>query len=76
VWYQQKDQPVIRQDLGCFITDYNNIEEIDQIKMQKNNWYVINSQILHGVESMTRDRITVQIGLWTLDNIKSDLLSR
>lgn len=75
VWYQQHDNSIVRTDLGCYVTDYTLLRELGDVRMAKHNWYAINSQILHGVESLTQDRITVQIGLWDLNTVKSKLFT-
>ena len=71
VWYKEKDQPVIRSDLGCFVNDYSLLQTLDHVIMHENAWYVIDTKCLHGVENIEHDRLTVQIGLQHLDAVKS-----
>ena len=63
VFYQEKDQPVWREDLGCYVTDYDLLTEIDSVTIPKGVWCVFDTTILHGVLNIEKDRIAVQIGL-------------
>jgi hypothetical protein len=63
VFYQEKDQPVWREDVGCFVTDYDLLTEIDTITIPKGTWCVFDTTVLHGVLNLESDRIAVQVGL-------------
>jgi hypothetical protein len=67
VWWKQKGKDIYRPDLKNnwnvedTIRDYNDIEEIDRVKLKKHSWTCINTDILHSVEGLTRPRIAIQI---------------
>jgi len=73
-WYQQHGQSVQRPDLGCYVTDYSEIQVLDHVIMQERSWYALDTRVLHGVENIQHDRITVQIGLWHLDDVMTKLI--
>lgn len=75
-WYQQHGQDVRRSDLGCYVTDYSQIQILDHVIMQERSWFALDTRVLHGVENIECDRITVQIGLWHLDGVRTKLLSK
>jgi hypothetical protein len=63
VFYQEKDRPIWREDVGCFVTDYDLLTEIDAITIPKGTWCVFDTTVLHGVLNLESDRIAVQVGL-------------
>jgi len=63
VFYQEHDQPIWRTDLGCFVTDYSRLTEIDSVTIPLATWYSIDSTVLHGVRNIERDRVAIHVGL-------------
>lgn len=71
VWYQEKGQPYYRPGrLWLTVTDYDQLEERESIQLPPHCWSIINTQFLHGVENLTRDRIVIHVGLDSDKNIK------
>jgi hypothetical protein len=62
VWYQEKNQPVIREKKAR-VHDYNLLTEIERVHIPQYKWCILNSRIIHGVDSLTYNRVGFQIGL-------------
>lgn len=67
VWWRQKGKDIYRSDLknnwnlNDVINDYNGIEEIDRVKIEKGKWTCLHTDILHSVEGLLSPRIAIQI---------------
>lgn len=74
-WYQEQGYPAFRpNDPGHTVCDYSTIDLIDQVCPPTHTWALYNVRILHGVENLFRDRVSIQIGLTEKDFEK--ILSR
>ena len=75
-WYQEKGKPLNRPRLNPDKTpgvekqtdtgfvDYNNLISLDNIKVKKNQWVLINVQILHDVDNITGTRKALSISFY------------
>jgi hypothetical protein len=77
IWWQEKNHSLIRPDLkGNFnlkdcVDNYNRLEEIIRIQVPKHRWILMNVDVLHSVEIITRPRISIQISRNSVpENIK------
>jgi hypothetical protein len=67
-WYQEHGYPLYRSEhLGRGICDYSTLDLIERIRVPEHTWAVYNVKILHGVENITQNRITLQLGLTDQD---------
>lgn len=57
-------------DRGYLVQDYNNLEKLEKIETPNNAWYLVNGQIIHSVEDLTRTRVTLQVNLKSLKGIE------
>jgi hypothetical protein len=63
-WYQEQGKPVFRgHDLGQTIYDYSTISVVDQLKLPTHTWALYEVRVLHGVENIARDRVSIQLSL-------------
>jgi hypothetical protein len=65
-WYKEKDQPLVRfsgTDNVICVSDYSKLELIDRTILPLNQWVLLNTNILHGVENITGRRINISITL-------------
>lgn len=66
-WYQERNMPLRRSkstgwkqaDTGKI--EYSNLEVLESVKLEKNKWYLIATDILHDVDNITRDRSSITI---------------
>lgn len=72
-WYRPTSTQVIQSDQNgqTWVCDKDDLETVDSIKLPMNTWAVLNGGVLHGVENIQEDRITIQISLESIDSIKS-----
>lgn len=69
VWYREPEQKIIRPDLqniaidymNAAICDYTKLVEIERYEIPAHTWIEINSSILHSVEGLDRNRLTIQV---------------
>lgn len=64
IFYQEKNQPFERistKQNPVVIYDYSTIEEIERFKIPLNQWILLNTNIIHGVENITglRTHLTI-----------------
>ena len=66
VFYQEHGHPIVRKKIkpmtNVYVNNYNQLIEIDRVIFPTHTWVLINSDILHGVESIETVRISYQIG--------------
>jgi hypothetical protein len=64
VWYQEKSQPFYRPGKQWLaVHDFDSLEEKESVCLPVNKWAILNTNYLHGVENIERDRVAVHIGL-------------
>lgn len=66
IFYKEKNQPLERKSTPqhpVTIYDYSTIEEIERFKIPLNQWILLNTNVLHGVENVTgkRTHLTVTV---------------
>ena len=63
-WYKEKTQPLKRfgQPWLAF-NDYDQLEVVGSLKIPENTWAILDSQIIHSVENLINNRVTIQIGI-------------
>jgi hypothetical protein len=67
-WYQEKGFPVDRSgDLAHVVCDYSTVSLIDQTVLPVRTWAIYNVKVLHGVENLSENRVSLQIGLSAAD---------
>jgi hypothetical protein len=67
-WYQEKGQPEHRDKkfgggYNASHADYNNLELLDSVKLQKGRWYIMATDVLHDVDKIVglRKSITINV---------------
>lgn len=74
VFYQQKGHPIVRKKRWPFdnvvVDDYSELIEIDRVTIPVRRWCLMNADIIHAVENITRTRMSYHIGF--NDNIFFD----
>ena len=68
-WWQEKGKSIY-PPIGHVVTDYSTLDEIDRVKMEPNNWYIIDTRPLHSVENVTSDRIAIHVSLRSCNLVK------
>lgn len=56
-------------DRGHVVHDYTYLEPLQQYPTPNHTWYLVNGQIIHSVEQLTRTRVTLQVNLKSLKGI-------
>lgn len=68
-FYKQKGHPIVRDEITdqdtrlVAVTDYSELEIIDQVQWPLNRWVLLNTMILHGVDGITGLRSNFTIGI-------------
>ena len=68
-FWQEKNQPLER-DRAVLINDYNLLEHLAEYETPNGVWYLVNGQVIHSVEGLTRTRRTLQVNLKSLKGLK------
>lgn len=68
-YWQEDGHPVLREP-HAHAEDYTKLRILDSGQLLENRWAILDTRILHSVENLTSDRISVQI---SLDDIPADL---
>jgi hypothetical protein len=66
-WYKEDGKnlhrlqktPGSQSDSGA--VDYKNLQLLESVNLEKNNWYIINTRILHDVDNITDTRKSISI---------------
>lgn len=61
-FWQEKGQPLEREP-GLQRTDLSQLDLADSIVGPNDCWYIINANVLHGVENLSESRINLQVSL-------------
>jgi hypothetical protein len=69
VWYQESGHPICRPDMqqtdSCYTNaarcDYANLIELERFKIPKHTWVAIDALVIHSVEGLTSNRLTIQV---------------
>ena len=65
-WYQEKGKDFYRPGkLLLTVDDYDLLDERDRVQLPTGSWAIINTEYLHAVENIEKDRIAVHLGLDT-----------
>lgn len=72
VWYKENEQPLYRTYNHTSprvnnITDYRSLTEVGKYRIPGLTWSVVETKIFHGIENMTRPRISLSIGITDAD---------
>jgi hypothetical protein len=59
IFYREKGYELEREG-RLFYNNYENLENIGELKLLKNKWSAFNTRVIHGVEGMERSRILLQ----------------
>jgi hypothetical protein len=68
-FYRQKGHPIVRDEITdndtrlISVTDYSELEVIDSVQWPINQWVLLNTMILHGVEGITGLRSNFTVGI-------------
>lgn len=68
-FWREKDQPLER-DRAVLINDYDSLEHLAEYETPDGVWYLVNGQVIHSVEGLTRSRCTLQVNLKSLKGLK------
>jgi hypothetical protein len=71
VFYQEKGQPIIREK-AARCNDHDNLIELDSISIPLRTWCLLNVRVLHGVRNLNSKRVSIQIGLDSLQGLNLD----
>jgi len=79
-WYQEKGLPIKRVKLKGgsqaeegSVVQYDNLKVLESTKFEANKWYLLATDILHDVDNITRDRVSITFSFWddsVLDKLK------
>jgi len=67
VFYKEKNTLDLVRPKGYHVDDYDKLDQIKTIVLQKNAWNLINGRILHSIEYIIDGRISIQISMDELD---------
>jgi hypothetical protein len=68
-YWQEEGYPILREP-HAHADDYNKLEKLESTKLEEGRWAILDTRILHSVENLTSDRISIQI---SLDDIPANL---
>ena len=68
-YWQEEGYPILREP-HAHAEDYTKLKILDSEKLEEGVWAILDTRILHSVENLTSDRISVQI---SLDDIPANL---
>ena len=74
VFWKEKDQPIFRELAPGPFKDYSRLEELCRFPSPHKKWYLLNSQVIHGVENLGSVRENIQIECRLTDQIVIDYL--
>lgn len=61
-FWKESNQPIVR-DGRVTLNSYDNLELLETYHLPEKQWVLLNASILHSVENLTSDRISIQISL-------------
>lgn len=61
-WWQERNQPVLR-DPGYWVSDYDRLEELEQVTMDEHNWYIIDTRAIHSVEQINDNKVALHVSM-------------
>jgi len=73
-FYHENGETIVR-DNALAPTNMDSMIELDRVNIPLRRWIVLNSRILHTVENIETDRISLQIGLSTVRGIKHTFIN-
>ena len=63
-WYQQKNQPILRDNEdGFYMDDYNQLIKIGKIRLSAGDWCLFNAKVIHDVSGINTDRKLIVVAL-------------
>jgi hypothetical protein len=66
-WYKedgkelQRSKKITGSQSDSGAVDYKNLQLLESVNLEKNNWYIINTRILHDVDNITATRKSISI---------------
>lgn len=63
VFYRDPSRPVVLAEPLATATDLDQLEIIERVRLPVHQWAIINSLVLHGVENLSSDRVSFQVGI-------------
>lgn len=69
-WYQENGKQLHRtkiqrgQQSDSGFVDYNNLELLESVVLEKNKWYLISTNVLHDVDNIIGARKSISIGIF------------
>lgn len=69
VFYKEKGQQAVLRELGYHVDDYDNVQQIAQIKQPTERWNLLQGRVLHSIENIQNGRMSIQISLDNIDNL-------
>ena len=75
VFYQQEGYDLVQPSRNNYPNSYDSLTEVDRYCMKPGTWHILNTRIMHSVENLKSERLTLQIGLDIahLPSVKSDI---
>jgi len=76
IFYKEKNQPLERESTKqnpVAIYDYSTLEEFERIKLPLNQWILLNTNVIHGVENITGPRTHLTVIVYK-DSVKLSTL--
>lgn len=67
-WWQERGFPIVRER-NAFTNDFNSLDKLSEVMIEKERWIVINARILHSVHNILGYRNAVQISINNLEDI-------
>jgi hypothetical protein len=61
-YWQEEGYPVMREP-HARVGDYSKLKVLDSGRLEEGRWAILDTRILHSVENLTSDRISVQMSL-------------
>jgi hypothetical protein len=68
IW-QERGHPLLRNPPGYLVRDYSKLDLVEKIETPNNQWYLLNSAILHSVEGIGGIRVNIQLGFKTENDL-------
>jgi len=63
VFYREPAKPLVLQQPLATALDLDQLEIIERVSLPLRQWVILNSLVLHGVENLSTDRISFQVGI-------------
>jgi hypothetical protein len=74
IW-QEHGYPIARTTPGYIVKDYSKLDLLEQVDTPNNQWYLLNSTVLHSVEGIVGTRINIQLGFANKKDLPKEWLT-